>query len=204
MATESTPSTENCIQLLQNSTEMMVLSSDNGGQHSCVLFVMGLMAPRKGVSSSISTWLVPPWLTHLTVGIFGDKEKGTYSIVLSGGGYHDVDNGESIEYSGTDGKNFTATEATSQMITSAKLGNPIRVIRSAQLHKGNEYRPERGLRYDGLYVIKSYKEVDKAAQKYRFSLERCPGQAPIRCGDGNSRRPTIFEMHEYDKLKGRV
>jgi hypothetical protein len=143
-------------------------------------------------------------LCSYDLGIFGDKENGAYSIVLSSGGYHDVDDGDSIEYSGTDGKAFTPTEATSQMITSAKLGNQIRVIRSAQLNRGNRFRPERGLRYDGLYVIKSYKEVDKEAQKYRFRLERCPGQAPIRCGDSNSRRPTIFEMDEYDKLKGKV
>ena len=124
--------------------------------------------------------------------------------MLSGGWYHDVDAGDSIEYSGTDGKAFTATEATLQIITSVRLGNQIRVIRSAQLNKGNRFRSERGLRYDGLYVIKSYKEVDKEAQKYRFRLERCPGQAPIRCGNSNSRRPTIFEMLEYVKLKGKV
>jgi hypothetical protein len=124
--------------------------------------------------------------------------------VLSGGGYHDTDDGDSIEYSGTEGKNFTPTEATLQMITSANKKNQIRVIRSAQLNKSNKYRPERGLRYDGLYVIKDYKLVDKEKQMYRFRLERCPGQAPIRCGEDNSRRPTIFEMEEYDKLKGRV
>jgi hypothetical protein len=139
----------------------------------------------------------------LTAGIFGNRTEGTYSIVLSGGGYDDIDDGETIEYSGTEGKNFKPTEATQAMITSANDGHPVRVIRSAQLAKTNNYRPEQGLRYDGLYVVKGYKETDKEKQMYRFALERCPGQAPIRCGgdDDHSRRPTAYEIAAYNRLK---
>jgi hypothetical protein len=89
------------------------------------------------------------------------------------------------------------------MLASAKLGNEIRVIRSAQLHKNNRYRPERGIRYDGRYIIKSHKKVDVDRREYRFRLERCRGQAPIRCANDNSRRPTIFEMDEYDRQMSR-
>jgi hypothetical protein len=134
-------------------------------------------------------------------GIFGEKEKGTYSIVLSGGHYHDKDNGDTIEYCGTDGKNFTPTEATQHMITSANLGNPIRVIRSHQLHEKNKVRPEQGLRYDELYTIKSYEVMDHEKQIHRFKLERCPGQEPIRCGNDASRRPTIYEVSEYRQVR---
>jgi hypothetical protein len=134
-------------------------------------------------------------------GIFGEKEKGAYSIVLSGGGYHDKDEGDVIEYSGTEGKNFTPTDATQHMITSAKLGNVIRVIRSHQLNKGNPYRPEHGLRYDGLYTVKSYVLVDNQKQIHRFRLERCENQQPIRCGGGASARPTVYEVSAYKQVK---
>ncbi|KAI4953395.1 hypothetical protein J4E91_002242 [Alternaria rosae] len=80
-------------------------------------------------------------------GIYGERDKGAYSIVLSGGNpYHDVDNGGTIEYSGTEGRNSTPTENTLHLLKSAELVNPIRVIRSAQLSKKNPFRPELGLR----------------------------------------------------------
>ncbi|KAF2627670.1 hypothetical protein BU25DRAFT_341120 [Macroventuria anomochaeta] len=136
-------------------------------------------------------------------GIYGDKDRGAYSIVLSGGGYHDRDDGDTIEYSGTEGSNFEIKAATQSMITSAKLGNHIRVLRSSQLPKSNKYRPSCGLRYDGLYQIKSYKEVDLEKQMYRFHLERVPDQEPIRF-EGVTMRPTVFEEEVYERCKGRI
>jgi hypothetical protein len=138
-------------------------------------------------------------------GIFGDKEHGAYSIVLSGGGYKDKDEGDVIEYSGTEGKDFTPTDATLSMLRSAKSGNEIRVIRSSNLtEKKSKYRPEVGFRYDGLYKIKSFEMVSIEKEMYRFRLERCPGQQPIRCEDNAARRPTIFEVEAYKKLKSKV
>jgi hypothetical protein len=134
-------------------------------------------------------------------GIFGAREKGAYSIVLSGGSYHDKDEGDRIEYSGTEGKNSTPTENTNHMILSKELGNRIRVIRSHQLEKSNKYRPEVGLRYDGLYVVTGYTLVDKEKAMYRFHLVRCEGQEPIRCEDNAARRPTVFEVEEYMRLR---
>lgn len=136
-------------------------------------------------------------------GIYGDKEQGTYSIILSSGGYHDKDDGDTIDYSGTEGSNFEIKAATQSMITSAKLGNHIRVLRSSQLPKSNKHRPEVGLRYDGLYQIKSYKEIDLEKQTYIFHLERIPGQQPIR-SEGVTVRPTVFEIQEYNRCKGRI
>ncbi|CAO2658066.1 Nn.00g073260.m01.CDS01 [Neocucurbitaria sp. VM-36] len=138
-------------------------------------------------------------------GIFGEKDKGAYSIVLSGGsGYHDQDDGDVIEYSGTEGKNFTPTENTLHLVKSAEMRNEIRVIRSSQLNRRNRYRPERGLRYDGLYVVTGYTVVDKVTAMHRFRLERCAGQEAIRCEDNGARRPTIFEVREYERLKAKV
>jgi hypothetical protein len=124
-------------------------------------------------------------------------------VLSGGGGYHDQDDGNSIEYSGTDGKYFKATDATLSMIKSAELGNHIRVIRSSQLPLKNKYRPKCGLRYDGLYQIKSYKENDIEKMSYRFHLERVPGQHPFRF-EGEQKRPTIYEEEAYAKCKGRI
>lgn len=136
-------------------------------------------------------------------GIYGDKEQGAYSIVLSSGGYHDKDFGDTIEYSGTEGGDFKIKAATQSMLTSAKLGNLIRVLRSSQLPKSNKYCPDVGLRYDGLYQIRSYQEINVEKQDYLFHLERVPGQQPIRF-EGPTKRPTVFEIQEYERCKGRL
>lgn len=166
-----------------------------------------LCTVRDGVHGSAQGGRSPPTLgkksTNLPAGIYGDKERGAYSIVLSSGGYQDQDDGDTIEYSGTDGKEFKATDATLSMIKSAELGNYIRVIRSSQLPLKNKYRPSCGLRYDGLYQIKSYKELDKQKRSCRFRLERVPGQEPVRFA-GVTKRPTVFEEEAYDRCKGRI
>jgi hypothetical protein len=135
-------------------------------------------------------------------GIFGEKGKGAYSIVLSGGGYHDYDAGDSIEYSGTEGKNFTPTENTLHLVKSSETGNPVRVIRSSQLNKRNTYRPELGLRYDGLYTVVGYTITDPEKQTHRFRLVRCEGQDPIRY-EGKAKRPTIYEIAAFDELRAK-
>jgi hypothetical protein len=135
-------------------------------------------------------------------GIWGEKEKGTYSIVLSSGsGYNDVDQGDEIWYTGTNSKDSTPTENTTRMIETADaIHEPIRVIRSSNLPKKNNYRPTRGFRYDGLYYIVGYRVLDAAKAEYQFHLRRCEGQDPIRWENKPSRRPTKWEIEEYDKL----
>ncbi|KAF1998661.1 hypothetical protein P154DRAFT_523942 [Amniculicola lignicola CBS 123094] len=135
-------------------------------------------------------------------GIFGEKEAGGYSIVLSGGaGYEDEDHGDWILYSGTEGKDMVVSEATTRLIESCDATNkPVRVIRSMNLKKPNKYRPEVGYRYDGLYEVVSYELRNKFKATYRFRLERCPGQNPIRY-KGKEARPTYWEKEEYAKLK---
>ncbi|KAF2177663.1 hypothetical protein K469DRAFT_602517 [Zopfia rhizophila CBS 207.26] len=136
-------------------------------------------------------------------GIYGEKGKGAYSIVLSGGNhYSDEDNGDSIWYCGTDGKDSTPTENTQRMIeTCDKVKQPVRVIRSWNLTKSNPYRPLRGFRYDGLYNVVGYQLQNAEKAIYRFKLIRVPGQDPIRYEDNRARRPTRFEIDEYDKLR---
>lgn len=155
------------------------------------------------------------WPTQLTLvrdgghgssqgGIYGEKGKGAYSIVLSGMGskYGDKDNGDDIWYSGTHGDSENPTENTLRLIESCKEGSgPVRVIRSHQLPKNNPYRPEVGLRYDGLYQVVEKRLVDEETNNYMFHLVRCSGQYPIRSGNGSFKRPTVFEIAEYEKLK---
>ena len=109
-------------------------------------------------------------------GIFGEKDRGAYSIVLSGGhSTTDHDAGTTIEYSGTAGSNFCPTDVTLHMLHSHKIKNPIRVLRSAQLPKTNPYRPEKGIRYDGLYVVTDVVVTHQGTAMHRFRLERCEG-----------------------------
>jgi hypothetical protein len=134
-------------------------------------------------------------------GISGENGKGAYSIVLSGGGgYHDQDDGDTIEYSGTESKNEKPTDATQHMITSSELGNEIRVLRSYNLPLKNPYRPEVGFRYDGLYKVKHAQLMDEKKQMYRFKMERCPGQEPIRYKNA-AKRPTREEVDEFMKVR---
>ncbi|KAF2737162.1 hypothetical protein EJ04DRAFT_510512 [Polyplosphaeria fusca] len=136
-------------------------------------------------------------------GIFGEKDKGAYSIVLSSGNkYEDEDDGDELWYSGTDGKDYQPSENTLRMIeTCDDIHNPVRVIRSYNLGKKSPYRPEGGFRYDGLYNVVKKQKMDAEKATYRFRLIRCKDQPPIRCENNASRRPTDIELDEYRKLK---
>ena len=138
-------------------------------------------------------------------GIYGEASKGAYSIVLSGGNhYSDVDNGDTIWYSGTDSKDETPTENTRRMLemleTPPSLRQPVRVIRSWNLRKDNPYRPQRGFRYDGLYDVQRSKVLDGSKAIHAFYLVHRDRQDPIRY-QGAEARPTTQEIREYDKLR---
>ena len=153
-------------------------------------------------------------------GIYGRAGYGAFSVVISGGGgYHDKDTGDEIWYSGTVSndtakiqaknqarssgfENTLATENTQRLMESCDvIKKPVRVIRSHSQPKKNEYRPEKGFRYDGLYDVVSYNLINEAKGDYTFHLVRCPGQNPIRAQNDVSGRPTPFEIEEYEKLK---
>lgn len=140
---------------------------------------------------------------HPQGGIFGGKTHGTYSIVLSSGtGYSDLDDGNLIHYFGTENNDNAGSisENTKHLLTSLQTRDPVRVLRSSQLAKGNKYRPQRGIRYDGLYTVVAYEVLDEKKGVLRFRLERCEGQEGIRW-EGEARRPTVYEVREYERLK---
>ena len=137
---------------------------------------------------------------EIEAGIHGQKSKGAYSIVLATGGYSDVDDGETIKYCGTSGSDGKVTPATQHLLDACKMVNPVRVLRSSSLPASNQYRPKRGLRYDGLYQILDYDILDAATAMHQFWLKRVDGQHPIRC-QGVEERPTSEELAEYSKIR---
>ncbi|KAL8692492.1 MAG: hypothetical protein Q9218_002495 [Villophora microphyllina] len=134
-------------------------------------------------------------------GIFGQNGKGAYSIVMSGSGYNDIDQGDVIKYCGTSGQENAPTAATQRMLETKQNGNPIRVLRSAAMKKEKSpYRPSVGLRYDGLYQIVDSELLDQGTAMHRFTLHRCAGQDPIRY-QGVEARPNAHEIKEFGLLK---
>ncbi|KAL8937798.1 MAG: hypothetical protein Q9216_004245 [Gyalolechia sp. 2 TL-2023] len=137
-------------------------------------------------------------------GIYGQAGKGAYSIIMSAGGYADIDEGDRIKYCGTSGEEDKPTAFTERMLESFELKNPIRVLRSSALaEKHSRYRPVKGLRYDGTYNITEYEILDKGTSMHRFTLERCAGQDPIRY-QGEQVRPTEEELSQYKKVQAHL
>lgn len=138
---------------------------------------------------------------EIEAGIHGKPEKGAFSVVLSGGGYADEDEGATIRYCGTSGSGGKPSLGTGYLLRACSLGNAVRVLRSAALPARNPYRPSRGLRYDGMYDVVSFEVLDEVTAMHRFRLERRRGQDPIRCS-GVEARPTNEEVAEYTKIRG--
>lgn len=133
-------------------------------------------------------------------GIHGQLGFGAYSIVVSDGGYRNVDGGTSLEYCGTSGSAGEPSLGTKLLKESFAMGHPIRVLRSASLVHTNPYRPAKGLRYDGVYEITGFELLDARTAMHRFSLKRCAGQDPIRY-QGVEARPTNDELAAYVKIR---
>ncbi|KAF2483477.1 PUA-like domain-containing protein [Neohortaea acidophila] len=140
-------------------------------------------------------------------GIHGRNDDCAYSVIMSGGTdstgkkYPDVDDGDEVLYCGTDSVNGKIAEATSHLIRSAEKKKPVRLLRSSNL--GSQYAPEAGFRYDGLYDVVSFENLDgpeSMRQRHQFKLKRQAGQDPIRAL-GPERRPTQQELDEYKKHK---
>ena len=127
-------------------------------------------------------------------GIHGDIQIGAFSIVMNGGTYDDVDNGTSIQYCSPKGKaKDSPATSTKYMLKSFNERHEIRVLRGSGLP--SRFRPEKGLRYDGLYVINSCDLVDEQRSAYRFNMTRKLGQYRIRSG-GTDGRPTKAELNQ--------
>lgn len=133
-------------------------------------------------------------------GIHGQIGSGAYSIVVSNGGYANVDEGNRLKYCGTSGSLGQPSQGTKLMKEAFFLRNAIRVLRSASLPAANPFRPAKGLRYDGLYEITGYEILDEEVAMHRFSLKRRDEQEPIRY-QGVESRPTSEELVEYAKIR---
>ncbi|KAI9876681.1 MAG: hypothetical protein M1830_005978 [Pleopsidium flavum] len=138
---------------------------------------------------------------EIEAGIHGKPYKGALSVVMSSGGYADVDEGTTIQYCGTSGSAGKPTAGTNYLKEACRLSHPVRVLRSSALPARNPYRPFRGLRYDGLYDVIDYEILDEDTAMHRFSLRRREGQDPIRY-QGVEARPTNEEGAEYTKIRG--
>ena len=113
-------------------------------------------------------------------GICGRADEGAESIVLNGGYVDDEDRGDVIVYTGAGGndpgtkrqvRDQTLARTNLALVTSLRLGLPVRVIRGSH----NDVRgPASGYRYDGLYRVANYWEEAglDGFRIWRFRLER--------------------------------
>ncbi|MCJ1479535.1 hypothetical protein MMC13_008221 [Lambiella insularis] len=138
---------------------------------------------------------------EMEAGIHGQSGKGgAYSVVMSSGGYADIDKGESVVYCGTAGFDGKPSAGTTLLLEALGLQSPVRLLRSSALPASNRYRPQKGLRYDGLYNIDSFSVLDAKTAMYAFAMTRTKGQDPIRW-QGDERRPTNEQLAEYAKIR---
>ena len=137
---------------------------------------------------------------EVEAGISGQKTKGAYSVVISGKGYANRDNGDTLEYCGTpaDPTAQSPTHGTSLLLESQTKQQVIRVLRSAA--GKTRYAPSLGIRYDGLYKITSATLLDASKHMYRFTMQREPGQSMIYCA-GDGKRPSSQEEKQYRKIQ---
>ncbi len=95
-------------------------------------------------------------------GICGSAETGAESVVLNGGYPDDADGGDVILYTGAGGQDIggqhvrdqTLSRTNLALVTSLRLGLPVRVVRGSRLE--SKHAPEQGFRYDGLYRVADY------------------------------------------------
>lgn len=112
-------------------------------------------------------------------GIWNDGSDYAVSIVVSGGYVDDSDDMDTILYTGQGGRDPTSgrqikdqelTRGNKGLYNSMKLKYPVRVIRGFQVEMG----PEKGYRYDGLYLVTSSRieaSID-GPMIWRFVLEK--------------------------------
>ncbi|TFK20191.1 hypothetical protein FA15DRAFT_139609 [Coprinopsis marcescibilis] len=129
---------------------------------------------------------------RLTMGGIHRGPDGAYSIVLSGVYGDDVDKGEEILYTGTNGGGYAKdgkqtgkvdqsfdNPSNASLAVNIRTGKPVRVVRRIKSYQSNSSKPT--YRYDGLYkVVKAYMDVGiKGNMICRFELKRLEGQPPL-------------------------
>lgn len=137
---------------------------------------------------------------EIEAGIHGQPGKGAYSVIVGNAGYDDLDEGERILYCGTSGSRGNPSTGTNHLLDSIRLKKPVRVLRTSGLPASNQYRPRKGLRYDGLYDVVGFEILDEGTAMHRFELKRQPGQHPIRY-EGEERRPTDQDVAHFSETR---
>ena len=125
----------------------------------------------------------------LQAGIAGSQTEGAESIVLSGGYEDDVDDGDTIVYTGQGGRDSRTGQQVhdqpfsrgNRALALNKLnGLPVRVIRGSS--HDSPHSPPSGYAYDGLYTVEKYwHEPGKSGfEVWRFRLEKIPEKTSLR------------------------
>ena len=136
-------------------------------------------------------------------GIYGNRETGAYSIVISGE-YDDLDHDEGnvLYYSGSNSHSnedpsspAPSTGGTIALQASERTQNPVRVIRTSS--GKSAFAPISGLRYDGLYTVveSRYPKNLKGGLYEQFKLVRLDDQPEI-----DRSRPTKKENRDYGRI----
>lgn len=133
---------------------------------------------RRALAQALGDFRPGDWLANRTelslsglhrprqAGISGTVADGAESIVLSGLYEDDVDEGDVVRYAGHGGRDAkTGRQIADQaldrynaaLMRSYETCRPVRLIRGATLQ--NEFAPETGYRYEGLYRIVAAERV---------------------------------------------
>lgn len=136
--------------------------------------------------------------------MFVARPAKAHSLVSClGVSYPNINSGDEIWYYGTESDDpARPTDSTQHMIESSRNKMPVRVLRTSEMttEGPNEYRPQEGMRYDGLYKVVGYKVTRLDKQIHLFHLVREPDQGPIRHA-GLEVRPTPEELEALAKAK---
>ena len=116
-------------------------------------------------------------------GIFGDSDKGAYSVLLNSKSHDNRDDGTVVWFRGTRASWGEMSRGTHALGTNWLTGQPVRLLRGSGLRSTNIYRPKKGFRYDGLYFVTDFEYLDESCTNVCFRLDRSPqyGTASIRC-----------------------
>lgn len=108
-----------------------------------------------------------------------------------------------MKYCGTQGSLNLPSAGTTLLLKSYEKQQSLRLLRSASLPASNQYRPARGLRYDGLYLITDFEVLDEETAMHRFFLSRVDEQDPIRY-NGAGMIPSNAQIVELNKIRERI
>ena len=133
---------------------------------------------------------------EIEAGIYGLKTSGAVSIILSGGGYVNIDEGDKIQYCGTANVKDVPSANTKLMLLAYQTRQLIRVLRSTKA--GSKFCPKKGIRYEGLFKIVGFEVIDVEVALHRFSLVRRRDQPPV-CYEGVAARPNWAEVAAVER-----